>query len=204
MIIKIYPENPNSREIQKVVDTLKSGGLIIYPTDTVYGIACDMKSIKAIEKLIRLKGKKSEAAELSIICDNLSSLSKYTKPITNRYFKIIKHNTPGPVTFLFEANNEVPKIFKTNKKTIGIRVPDNSICQSIVKELGNPLVSSSLTIDDDILEYVTDPELMHEKYAKGVDIVIDGGVGDIVPSTIVDLRYDEPEIIREGKADILL
>ncbi len=204
MIIKIYPENPNNREIQKIVRVLQSGGLIIYPTDTVYGIACDMKSIKAIEKLVRLKDKKTGAPELSVICENLSSLSKYTKPITNRYFKIIKHNTPGPITFLFEANNEVPKIFKTNKKTIGIRVPDNSICQSIVRELGNPLVSSSLTIDDDILEYVTDPELMHEKFAKEVDIVVDGGIGDIVPSTIIDLRLDEPEIIREGKADIRL
>src|SRR5690606_22536521 len=202
MILRIYEENPNDKAIQQVVDVLKKGGLIIYPTDTVYGIGCDITNQKAIEKVCRIRGIKPEKAHLSFICHDLSHISDYIKPIENTTFRVLKKALPGPFTFIFEANNKVPKLLSSNKKTVGIRVPDNTIAREIVRKLGNPIVSASIRDDDEILEYSTDPELIHEKYKDQVDIVIDGGYGDNVASTVVDCTSGEFEVIREGKGDL--
>lgn len=199
MLVRMFNENPNPREVQKVVDVLRNGGLIIYPTDTVYGLGCDITQSKAVEKVARIKGVKLEKAHFSFICSDLSHLSDYTKPISNSTFKLMKKNLPGPFTFILEANTNVPKYFKGKKKTVGIRVPDNNIIHDIIAELGNPILSTSVHDDDEILEYTTDPELIYEKYSDLVDIVIDGGYGELVPSTIVDCSNDEIVILREGK-----
>lgn len=199
--IKIYPENPNPKEIKKVVDVLKKGGLVIYPSDTVYGLGCDITSTKALEKLARIKGIKLEKAKWSFICADLSNLSDYVRQIDTRTFKILKRALPGPYTFILPGNNNLPKNFK-KRKTVGIRVPDNNIAQVLVKELGNPIVSTSIYDEDELLEYTTDPELIYEKWGKLVDIVIDGGYGGNVASTIIDLSESEPKIIREGKGDL--
>jgi len=195
----MFNENPNPREVRKIVEVLQNGGLIIYPTDTVYGLGCDITQIKAVEKVARIKGIKIEKANFSFICSDLSQLSDYTKPISNITFKLMKKNLPGPFTFILEANNNVPKYFKGKKKTVGIRVPNNNIIRDIVTELGNPILSTSIHDEDEILEYTTDPELIYEKYQDVADIVIDGGYGELVPSTIVDCSKDEIEILREGK-----
>jgi tRNA threonylcarbamoyl adenosine modification protein (Sua5/YciO/YrdC/YwlC family) len=200
LLIKIYPENPNPKEIAKVVSVLKNGGLVIYPTDTVYGLGCDITNAKAMEKLARFKGVKLEKANFSFICHDLSHLSDYTKQIDNSTFKILKRALPGPFTFILEGNKQLPKYFKS-KKTVGIRVPDNSIVRTLVEELGNPIASTSIRDDDQVIEYTTDPELILEKFDNLVDIVIDGGYGNNVPSTIVDLSNGEPEVIREGLGD---
>lgn len=203
MLIKIYPENPNPREVQKVVDVLRGGGIVIYPTDTVYGMGCDINNTRALEKVARIKGINPKKDHLSFICHDLSHLSDYTKPLSSATFKLIKKNLPGPFTFILEANNSVPKFFKSNKKTIGLRIPDNSIIIEIIKELGNPILSTSIKDDDEILEYTTDPELIHEKYQNLVDIVIDGGNGGNEGSTIVDCTSGEEfEIIRQGKGEL--
>lgn len=202
MILRIYEENPNEKAIQQVVDVLKKGGLIIYPTDTVYGIGCDITNQKAIERICRVRGLKPEKAHLSFICHDLSHISDYIKPIENTTFRVLKKALPGPFTFIFEANNKVPKLLSSNKKTVGIRVPDNNIAREIVRQLGNPIVSASIRDDDEILEYSTDPELIYEKYKDQVDIVIDGGYGDNVASTVVDCTTGEFDIIREGKGDL--
>lgn len=199
MIIKIYPENPNPREIHKAVDILKRGGVIIYPTDTVYGIGCDINQPKAVNKVAQIRGINLQKANFSFICHDLSHISDYTKQVSNDAFKLMKRNLPGPFTFILEANSNVPRIFKSRKKTVGIRIPDNPIITEIVKELGNPILSSSIHDEDDIIEYTTDPELIHEKYSHLVDAVIDGGYGDNEASTIVDCSIDEFEILREGK-----
>ena len=199
MLIRLFNENPNPREIRKIVDVLKGGGLIVYPTDTVYGLGCDITNAKAVEKVARLKGVKVEKSNFSFICSDFSHLSDYTKPIPNHIFKVIRKNLPGPFTFILDANNNVPKYFKGKKKTVGIRIPDNNIIREIVEELGNPIMSTSVHDDDEILEYTTDPELIYEKYQEIADIVIDGGYGELVPSTIVNCTSDELEIIREGK-----
>lgn len=199
MLVRMFNENPNPREVRRIVEVLRNGGLIIYPTDTVYGLGCDITQSKAVEKVARIKGVKLEKANFSFICSDLSHLSDYTKPISNSTFKLMKKNLPGPFTFILEANNNVPKYFKGKKKTVGIRVPDNNIIHDIVAELGNPILSTSVHDDDEILEYTTDPELIYEKYQDLVDIVIDGGYGELVPSTIVDCSKDENEILREGK-----
>lgn len=199
--IKIYPENPNQKEIQKVVEILKNGGLIIYPTDTVYGLGCDITNSKALEKIAKIKGVKLEKANFSFICSDLSNLSDYVKQIDTSTFKILKRSLPGPYTFILPGNNNLPKEFK-KKNTVGIRVPDNNIAIEIVKLLGNPIVSTSIKDDDDVIEYTTDPELIFEKWQNIVDAVIDGGYGDNVASTIIDLSGYEPEIIREGKGSI--
>ena len=199
MLVKIYDENPDPRQIRKVVDVLRNGGIIIYPTDTVYGLGCDITNTKAVEKVARIKGVDVEKSNFSFICSDLSHLSDFTKPISNQIFKIIKRYSPGPFTFILNANNNVPKYFKGKKKTVGIRVPDNSIIHEIVKELGNPILSTSVHDDDEILEYTTDPELIEEKYTDNVDLVIDGGYGGNIPSTIIDCTTDYPEIIRQGK-----
>ena len=198
----MFNENPNPRDIQKIVDILRDGGIIIYPTDTVYGMGCDITNNRAVEKVARIKEIKIEKSNFSFICSDFSHLSLYTKPINNSIFKLIKKNFPGPFTFILEANNNVPKYFKGKKKTVGIRIPDNNIIRDIVSELGNPILSTSIHDEDEILEYTTDPELIHEKYKDVVDVVIDGGPGELTPSTIVDCTGNEIEIIREGKGII--
>ncbi len=202
MLIKIYPENPNEKVIQQVVDVLTKGGIIIYPTDTVYGMGCDISNSKAIEKICKIRGIKSEKANFSFICYDLSHISDFTRQIDNETYRVIKKALPGPFTFIFNANKNVPKLLSSNKKTVGIRVPDNTIARAIVKTLGNPIISTSIHDDDEIIEYSTDPELIHEKYQDIVDLVIDGGYGDNEPSTIVDCSESEFEIIRQGKGDL--
>ncbi|WP_443943714.1 L-threonylcarbamoyladenylate synthase [Pedobacter sp. AW1-32] len=202
MIIKIYPENPNERAIDQVVEVLKKGGLVIYPTDTIYGLGCDITNPKAIEKICRIRGIKPEKANFSFICHDLSHIADYIKPIDNTTFRVVKKALPGPFTFIFNANNNAPKLLSSNKKTVGIRVPDNTIARSIVKALGNPILSTSIKDDDDVIEYSTDPDLIHEKYENLVDLVIDGGYGDNEASTVVDCTNGDFEVIREGKGDI--
>ncbi len=203
MLVKLYNENPNPKDIRKVADLLLEGGIIIYPTDTVYGMGCDITNAKAVEKVARLKGVNIEKSNFSFICSDLGHLSLYTRPISGHIFKIIRKNVPGPFTFILEANNNVPKYFKGKKKTVGIRIPDNNIICEIVRELGNPIVSTSIHDEDEVLEYSIDPELIHEKYGQITDLVVDGGIGEIIPSTIVDLTSGEPVIIREGKGKLL-
>ncbi|HEY4788968.1 MAG TPA: L-threonylcarbamoyladenylate synthase [Bacteroidales bacterium] len=202
MLVKIYPENPNYKQIEKVIEVLQRGGIIIYPTDSVYGMGCDIHNHKAVEKIARLKGIKPEKARFSIICHSLSQLSDYTRPISNTVFKLMKKNLPGPFTFILNANNKVPALFQSNKKTVGIRIPNNSILLEIVSEFGSPLLTTSVHDDDEIIEYTTDPELIHEKYSEIVDLVIDGGYGQNVASTIVDCTGVEPEIIRQGIGEL--
>lgn len=197
-IIKIYEENPSEKEIKKIVKVLRNGGLIIYPTDTVYGLGCDIKNTTALEKVARIKGIKLEKANFSFICEDLSNLSEYVAQINASTFKILKRNLPGPYTFILPGNNNLPSVFK-KKKTVGIRVPDNSIAQAIVAELGNPIISTSIKDEDEVIEYTTDPELIKEKWDKLVDVVVDGGFGGNIASTIIDLTGDEPILIREGK-----
>lgn len=199
--IKIYPDKPSEAAIAKVVKVLKDGGLIIYPTDTVYGLGCDITNTKALERIARIKGIKLDKANFSFVCHDLSNLSDYVKQIDTATFKILKRALPGPYTFILPGNNNLPKEFK-KKTTVGIRVPDNSIALEIVNQLGNPIVSTSIRDDDDVIEYTTDPELIFEKWQNLVDMVIDGGYGDNVGSTIIDLSGDEPEIIREGKGSL--
>ena len=202
MLVKIYPNNPNEKQLEEVVACLRNGGLIIYPTDTVYGLGCDIYQAKAIEKLCKLRNIKPEKANLSFICADLSHLSDFVKPIDNAVYRVLKHALPGPFTFILNANNKVPKLLHSNKKTVGIRVPDNDIARSIVKLLGNPIVSTSIHDDDEVIEYSTDPELIYEKYKELVDIVIDGGYGELQASTVVDYTSDEPVILRQGKGDL--
>ena len=197
----MYEENPAPKYIRQIVDILQDGGVIIYPTDTVYGIGCDITKPKAIERVAQLKGIKAEKANFSFICYDMSHLSDYTKPIDNSIFKLMKRNLPGPFTFILEANNNVPKILKANRKTIGIRIPNNNIIREIVNVLGNPILTTSLKADDEILEYTTDPELIYEDYQNLVDAVIDGGYGGNVASTIIDCTNDEPQVIRLGVVD---
>lgn len=199
MLIKIYPENPNDKDIRYVVDVLQRGGIIIYPTDTVYGMGCDITNPKAVEKIARYKNVSVEKSNFSFICSDLSHLSDFSRPVSNQLFKLLKRYLPGPFTFLLSASSNVPKYFKGKKKTVGIRVPDNSIILTIVRVLGNPIMSTSIHDDDEIIEYSTDPELIHEKFKEIVDLVIDGGYGDNIPSTIVDCTGEVPVVIRQGK-----
>lgn len=204
MLVKIYEENPNEREIRKVVDVLKNGGVIIYPTDTVYGIGCDITQAKAVERVARIKQVQVEKSNFSFICSDLSQLSDYTRPISNPVFKLIRRCLPGPYTFILNANNNVPKYFKGKKKTVGIRVSDNRIITSIVRELGNPIMSTSVHDEDEIIEYTTDPELIHEKFSDLVDLVIDGGYGGNLASTVIDCTDEIPVIVRQGKGELEL
>lgn len=199
--IKIYPENPNEREILKVVECLKDGGIIIYPTDTVYGLGCDITNSKALERIAQLKGIRLDKTNFSFICADLSHLSDYVKQIDTATFKLLKRALPGAYTFILPGNNNLPKEFK-KKKTVGIRVPDNTIARTLVEKLGNPIISSSIYDEDELIEYTTDPELIFEKWQDKVDIVIDGGYGDNVASTVIDLSEGVPTLIREGKGSI--
>ena len=199
--IKIYPENTNEKEIEKVVNILRDGGIIIYPTDTVYGLGCDITNSKALERIAQLKGVKLEKANFSFICSDLSNMSDYVKQIDNTTFKILKKALPGPYTFILPGGNNLPKDFK-RKKTVGIRVPDNNIARILVQKLGNPIVSTSIYDEDELIEYTTDPELIFEKWQNKIDAIIDGGYGDNVASTIIDLSNGTPVVIREGKGEI--
>lgn len=198
MLLQIHPDNPDKRKIDQVISILKKGGVIIYPTDTVYSMACDLNNRKAVERMAQIKGVKIEKSNFSLICSDLSNISDYTIQFGNNIYKLMKRALPGPYTFILNANNSVPKLFKSKKKTIGIRVPDNNIALSIVEHLGNPLISTSVRDDDEILDYITDPELIHEKYEKIIDVVIDGGFGNNEASTIIDCTSNDAEVIREG------
>ncbi|WP_421753350.1 L-threonylcarbamoyladenylate synthase [Croceimicrobium sp.] len=201
-IVRIYPENPNPREIARVVEVLDRGGIIVYPTDTVYSFGCDISKPKAIERVARLKGLKPEKAEFALIFPDLSILSSYTKSVDTPTYKILNRCLPGPYTFILKAGSAIPKIFQKKKKTVGIRIPDNSIPREIVRELGRPIIASSVHDEDEIVDYTTDPELIAEKFDKQVDLVVDGGMGDLFASTVVDLTEGYPEVIREGKGSL--
>ena len=201
MLVKIYPENPNLREIDKVVNIMRDGGLVIYPTDTVYAIGCDALNVRAVEKICQLKGVNPQKSNLSIICYDLSNLSEYAK-VSNAAFKLMKKNLPGAFTFILPTSSELPKIYK-NRKEVGIRVPDNNIIRTLVRELGNPILTMSLHDKDEIIEYSTDPELIEEKYENLVDIVIDGGYGGTEASTVINCTTDDFEIIRQGKGELI-
>jgi tRNA threonylcarbamoyl adenosine modification protein (Sua5/YciO/YrdC/YwlC family) len=203
MLIRLYEDNNDQRKINQIIDVLKNGGIIIYPTDTVYSIGCDITNQKAVEKVAKIKGIQVEKSHFSFICHDLSHLSDYTKPIPNHIFKLMRRNLPGPFTFILDANNNVPRYFKGKKKTVGIRVPNNTIIREIVRELGNPIFSSSVHDADEILAYTTDPELIHDEWENRVDIVIDGGFSGNDVSTIVDCTGDEVKIIRKGKGELI-
>lgn len=203
MLLRIYPENPNEKHIRTVVECLMDGGIIIYPTDTIYGIGCDIFKSKAVEKVAQIKGINAAKANFSFICNDLSQIADYCKPISNDVFKLMRNNLPGPFTFILNANNNVPKLIQSKKKTVGIRIPENNIPLEIVRELGHPIMSTSIHDDDEILEYTTDPELIYEKYSSMVDIVIDGGYGDNEASTVIDCTDDEIVIVREGKGILI-
>ncbi len=200
MLLKLYNENPNPREIEQVVSVLRDGGIVIYPTDTLYGIGCDALNVRAVERICELKGINPQKSNLSIICNDLSIISEYAK-VDTPTFKLMKRNLPGPFTFILPTTSSLPKIYK-NRKTVGIRVPDNNIIREIVVQLGNPVLSTSVKDENDEIEYTTDPELIHEKWGEIADIVIDGGVGGLEPSTVVDCTSHDPDIIRQGKGEL--
>lgn len=196
MLLHVHPENPQPRQIKSIIDCLQSGGVIIYPTDTIYGLGCDIFQHKAIERICRIKNVDPQKAQLSFICHDLSDLSTYTKSISTPLYRLLKQHLPGPYTFILPASKEVPKILKSKKDTIGLRVPDNIIARTIIQELGHPILSASLP--GEMVEEYTDPELMHDNFKKLVDLVVDGGIGGMIPSTIVDCTDEEPVILREG------
>ena len=202
MLVKLYEENPNPKEIDKIIKVLQDGGLIVYPTDTVYAIGCDALNVRAVEKICRMKDINPEKSNLSIICYDLSNISEYAR-VDNNTFKLMKKNLPGPFTFILNTTSSLPKIYK-NKKPVGIRIPANNIIRELVHTLGNPIMTTSVKDDDEVIEYTTDPELIYERYQDLVDIVIDGGYGGIEASTIVDCTGDEPEIMRQGKGELIL
>jgi len=203
MIIKLYEENTNQRDLETVLEVIRKDGVVIFPTDTVYGIGCDIYNTKAVERVARLKGLNIKKADFSFIVADLSNLSEYTQQVDNQTFKLLKKNLPGPFTFILPASSKVPKLFKNNKKTVGLRIPDHPILHTIVKTYGSPLLTTSVIDDDDVLEYTTDPELIHEKYKDIVDLVIDGGYGKNVASTVVNCTGSEPEIIRQGVGELI-
>lgn len=202
MLLRIYPKNPDERQIQTILECLHKGGIIVYPTDTVYGLGCDITQPKAIEKIAAIKGIKKEKANFSFICSSLSQLSDYTKPIDNNVFRLMKKALPGPFTFILNANSKVPNLLQSKKKTVGIRIPDHSIPVLLVEKLGNPILTTSVHDEDEIIEYTTDPELIHEKYGNKVDIVIDSGPGGNLASTIIDCTGDEIIVVRQGKGKL--
>ncbi|MFC0876609.1 L-threonylcarbamoyladenylate synthase [Saccharicrinis sp. FJH2] len=201
MLIKLYEKDTNHKQVEEVVEILRNNGVIIVPTDTIYAFCCSLNNPKGIDKIHQLKRNKSY--NLSLLCSDLSQLSQFTKPISNPVFKLMRNNLPGPFTFILEANNNVPKLFRSKKKSIGIRVPDNNIVKEITSLLGVPLVATSIHSDDVVQEYITDPELIHEKFENLVNLVIDGGYGNNTPSTVIDCTLPEPEVIREGAGEIV-
>ena len=203
MLLRIHPDNPSERQIRMVVECLRDGGIVIYPTDTIYGIGCDIFKVKSVERIAELRGLKPGKTTFSFICHDLSQLSEYTRPIENPVFKVMKANLPGPFTFILNASNNVPRHIQSKRKTVGIRIPDNQIPLEIVRQLGNPIMSTSVHDDDEIIEYTTDPELIYEKFQDLVDIVIDGGYGGNIPSTVVDCTTGDIEVIREGKGSLV-
>jgi tRNA threonylcarbamoyl adenosine modification protein (Sua5/YciO/YrdC/YwlC family) len=200
MLLDIHPDNPNKRHIDKVVECMKQGGIIIYPTDTIYGIGCDIYNAKAVERICQIKNISPKKANLSFICRDLSHLSDYSRNISNPIFRLLKSMLPGPFTFILEASKEVPKLLKAKKDTVGIRVPDHRICQDIVQALGHPIMSASLPMEADVA-YYTDPEVIYEIFGNKVDYVVDGGIGNILPSTVIDCSSGEPELIRAGAGE---
>ncbi|GHT61034.1 threonylcarbamoyl-AMP synthase [Bacteroidia bacterium] len=201
MLVKLYEKETNPKEVLRIVELLRNGGIIIYPTDTVYAMGCDALNVRAVEKICKIKGINPQKSNLSIICPDLSNISEYAK-VNNSVFKLMKRNLPGPFTFILNATTSLPKIYK-NRKEVGIRVPDNAITLKLVSELGNPMLTTSVREKDDIMEYCTDPELIHEEYGDKVDMVVDGGCGGLEPSTIVNCTGDEIEIVRQGKGMLL-
>jgi tRNA threonylcarbamoyl adenosine modification protein (Sua5/YciO/YrdC/YwlC family) len=202
MILKVHPDNPGERQMKIIVDCLRSGGVIIYPTDTVFGLGCDITQIKAVDRVAQIKGIKREKANFSFICSSLSQLADYTKPIPNPVYKLMRRTLPGPFTFILNANNNVPHFFQSRKKTVGIRIPDHLVPLQIVEHLGNPLMTTSIHNDDEIIDYLTDPELIHDLFQKKVDIVIDSGHCGLVPSTIIDCTSGEAILTRQGKGHL--
>ncbi len=201
MRIRIHPKNPSQRLVRSVVDCLRAGGVIIYPTDTVYAIGCDITQQKAVQRVAQIKGVKVGKANFSLICHELSHISDFTKPFSTSVYKAMKKALPGPFTFILNANNKVPKLFQSRKKTVGIRVPDNNIIRKVVEELGNPVISTSVYDDDEIIEYTTDPELIYEKFRQHIDLLIDGGNGGNDASTVIDCTGVEMLVIRKGKGN---
>lgn len=204
MLIRIYNDNPNAKYIRQIVDLLESGGIIIYPTDTVYAMGCDIRATRSIEKIARFKDLNPKNPELSLIFHDMSQLSEFTVIHDNNIFKLLKRNLPGPFTFIVQANNQIPKMFKNKKKTVGIRIPENNIVLELVRELGRPIVTTSIHDSDEVIEYTTDPELIYEKYRDFADAVIDGGYGNNEASTVVDCTGDEIEIVRQGLGILVL
>ncbi len=198
MYIRMYEENPNVKHVRQVCDVLNNGGIIIYPTDTVYGIGCDIYQTRAVESIARLKNINPYKANFSFIVSDLSHLSEYSRYVDNDIFKLMKSKLPGPYTFILHASSNVPKILKNKKKTVGIRIPNNRIILDIVRELGHPILTTSVHDDDQIIDYTTDPELIYEKYRDSIDLLIDGGFGGNIPSTVIDCTGEQPEILREG------
>ncbi|MFZ4523364.1 MAG: L-threonylcarbamoyladenylate synthase [Bacteroidales bacterium] len=199
MLLKIHPDNPSERQLKIVVDCLRSGGVIIYPSDTVYGMGCDITQIKAVDRVAQIKGIKREKANFSFVCSDLSQLSSYSKPIPNHTFKVMRRALPGPFTFILDATNTVPHFFQSKKKTVGIRIPDHKVPIQIVELLGHPIMTTSIHSEDEIIDYQTDPELIYEMFYKLVDIVIDSGHCGNVPSTVVDCTTGEMQVVRQGK-----
>lgn len=202
MLLKIHPDNPSERQLKMVVDCLKNGGVIIYPSDTVYGMGCDITQIKAVDRVAQIKGIKREKANFSFVCSDFSHLSGYSKPIPNHIFRLMRHALPGPFTFILNATNNVPHFFQSKKKTVGIRIPDHKIPLMIVEMLGNPIMTTSIHSDDEIIDYQTDPEIIHDTFHKLVDIVIDGGPCGNIPSTVIDCTQGDVSVVRQGKGDI--
>jgi len=202
MLIKVHPDNPAPRHIKMIAETIKDGGVVIIPTDSVYAVACGIHSPKAYERILQIKGIKKKEANFSFLFNNLSQITDYTLPFTKECYKLMRKSLPGPFTFILRANNKIPKLFQSKKKTIGIRVPDNKIVSAIIDAVGTPLMTTSLKGDDELLEYFINPELIYEAYGKQVDMVVDGGYGDITPSTVISCLNDEIEVIREGKGKI--
>ena len=202
MLLKIYPDSPAPRYLKTVADVFSRGGLVIFPTDTIYGLGCSIEHIKAVNRISQIKGIKKDKANFSMIINNMSMMSEFTRPIDSHIFRLMRKNLPGPFTFLLNASSNIPKIFQSKKKTIGIRIPDNSIVNAIIEELGHPIITTSIRDEDTIVEYTTDPELIYEKYKNLVDVVINGGYGDNEASTIVDCTSGEAIIIRQGKGEL--
>ena len=199
--IKLYEDNPNPDDVQRIVEIIRKGGLVIYPSDTVYALGCDITNTRALERIAQIKGVKLAKANFSFVCEDLSNLSDYVKQIDTSTFKLLKRALPGPYTFILPGNNNLPTVFK-KKREVGIRVPDNNITQAIIRALGNPIVSTSIKDEDEVIEYTTDPELISEKWDQLVDVIVDGGYGGNIPSTVIDLTGDEPVLIREGKGSL--